>query len=219
MPILPPAAPDYDSLLIDRVRRSEPDAWDELIARFEGRILAFVESRLRNRSLAEDVVQETFIGFLTSLPNYDRSRPLESYLFSIAAHKLTDFLRREGRRPTVPLTPSASSNSNWEVPGRQRRASSIMASSERRSLEEKALCRAMADQIQHWRAREDWQKVQCLELLLVRGWGNKEVAQQLGLSEQQVANFKFDFLARLRSNVRKQGLPEEVFPELASNEY
>ena len=31
-----------------------------------------------------DVVQETFIGFLTSLPNYDSRRPLESYLFSIA---------------------------------------------------------------------------------------------------------------------------------------
>lgn len=214
-----PPAPDYDSLLIDRVRRAEADAWDELIARFEGRILAFVESRLRNRSSAEDVVQETFIGFLTSLPNYDRSRPLESYLFSIAAHKLTDSLRREGRRPTVPLSPGSSTNSNWEVPGRQRRASSIMASGERRGLEEKALCQAMSEQIKHWRERGDWQKIECLELLLVRGWGNKEVSQHLGISEQQVANFKFDFLARLRTNVRKQGLPEEVFPELASADY
>jgi RNA polymerase sigma-70 factor (ECF subfamily) len=214
-----PPAPDYDSLLIDRVRRAEPDAWDELIARFEGRILAFVESRLRNRSLAEDVVQETFIGFLTSLPNYDRSRPLEGYLFSIAAHKLTDTLRREGRRPTVPLSPGSSGNSQWDVPGRQRRASSIMASGERRGLEERALCQAMREQIEHWRGRGDWQKVQCLELLLVRGWGNKEVAQYLGISEQQVANFKFDFLAKLRTSVRKQGLPEEVFPELAGSEY
>src|SRR5690606_11641642 len=31
---MPPEAPEYDSLLIDRVRRAEPDAWDELIARF-----------------------------------------------------------------------------------------------------------------------------------------------------------------------------------------
>jgi RNA polymerase sigma-70 factor (ECF subfamily) len=208
-------APDYDSLLIDRVRRAEPDAWNELIARFEGRILAFVESRIRNRSHAEDVVQETFIGLLTSLPNYDRSRPLESYLFSIAAHKLTDALRREGRRPTVPLAPGSSGNSQWDVPGRQRRASSLMASGERRGLEERALCQAMSEQIQHWIKRGDWQKVQCLELLLVRGWGNKEVALELGISEQQVANFKFDFLAKLRGSVRKQGLPEDVFPELS----
>ena len=50
-------------------------------------------------------MQETFIGFLTSLPNFDERRPLEGYLFSIAAHKLTDYLRREGRRPTLPLVP------------------------------------------------------------------------------------------------------------------
>jgi RNA polymerase sigma-70 factor (ECF subfamily) len=208
-----PAA-DYDGVLIDRVRRAEPDAWDELIARFEGRILAFVESRLRHRGTAEDVVQETFIGFLTSLPNYDRSRPLESYLFSIAAHKLTDHLRREGRRPTVPLSPGGSSQSDWDPPGRQRAASSIMRSGERRHLEEGALSTAMADQLRHWRERGDWQKIQCLELLLVRGWSNKDVAQELGLSEQTVANYKFDFLAKLRSSVRKQGLPDEVFPEL-----
>ena len=85
-----------DSLLIQQIRQGEADAWSELIARFEGRLLAYVDSRLRNRTASEDVVQETFVGFLTSLPNYDSRRPLESYLFSIAAHKLTDHLRREG---------------------------------------------------------------------------------------------------------------------------
>ena len=95
-----------DALLVDQIRRGKPDAWTQLIAEFEGRLLSFVESRLRRRAASEDVVQETFIGFLTSLPNYDTARPLESYLFSIAAHKLTDHLRREGRRPTVPLSTS-----------------------------------------------------------------------------------------------------------------
>jgi RNA polymerase sigma-70 factor (ECF subfamily) len=104
-------ASDFDTVLIERVRRSDQDAWSELIGRFEGRLLAFVESRLRNRATAEDVVQDTFVGFLNSLPNYDASRSLESYLFSIAAHKLTDYLRREGRRPAVPLVRTGSSQS------------------------------------------------------------------------------------------------------------
>src|SRR5262245_37222876 len=98
------AAPKSDLLLVQRIRQGEAQAWNELIARFEGRLLAFVDSRLRRRAGAEDVVQETFIGFLTSLPNYDERRPLEGYLFSIAAHKLTDSLRREGRRPALPLS-------------------------------------------------------------------------------------------------------------------
>src|SRR3990170_3529374 len=97
-----------DSLLTRRIRSGEAEAWNELIARFEGRLLAFVASRVGSRPAAEDVVQETFIGFLTSLPNYDAGRSLEGYLFSIAAHKLTDHLRREGRRPALPLTAGGS---------------------------------------------------------------------------------------------------------------
>ena len=93
-------ATDADRLLVECIRRGNGDAWSELISRYEGRLLAFVESRLARRGPPEDIVQESFIGFLTSLPNYDGRRPLESYLFSICAYKLTDHLRREGRRPT-----------------------------------------------------------------------------------------------------------------------
>jgi RNA polymerase sigma-70 factor (ECF subfamily) len=209
------ASSQSDNLLTCRIRSGESEAWNELIARFEGRLLAFVESRTRNRASAEDVVQETFIGFLTSLPNYDSRRPLEGYLFSIAAHKLTDLLRREGRRPTLPLVPGPSTeHSSWEPAGAARGASSIVRSGERRHLEEEALVAAMNDQIDHWRKRGDWEKIRCVELLFVRGWANKDVASRLGISEQTVANHKYEFLAKLRGGVRKQGLPEEVFPEL-----
>ena len=211
---MPPAS-SAELLLVDRIRRGEEEAWTELIGRFEGRLLAFVESRLRNRATSEDVVQESFIGFLTSLPNYDSGRPLESYLFSIAAHKLTDQLRREGRRPTLPIHSAAEdSQPDWDLPGTARRASSIVQSGERRGLEAQALGEALRKQVEHWREKGDYTKIQCMELLYVRGWPNKKVAEQLDLSEQQVANFKFDFLARLRTTVRKQGLPEEIFPEL-----
>jgi RNA polymerase sigma-70 factor (ECF subfamily) len=212
------AASQLDRLLIDRVRQGEGDAWGELIGRFEGRLLAFVESRIRSRAASEDVVQETFIGFLTSLPNYDGARPLESYLFSIAAHKLTDHLRREGRRPTIPLTPDSASSTGWEVPGQARPASSILRSGERRQIEEQALAEALREQIERWRARGDWDKLKCAELLFVRGLANKEAAGRLGLSEQTVANYKFELLARLKTLLRRQGLSADLFPELAVNE-
>ncbi len=204
-----------DSLLIRRIRSGESEAWNELIAQYEGRLLAFIGGRIRNRAAAEDVVQEAFIGFLTSLPNFDPRRSLEGYLFSIAAHKLTDHLRREGRRPTLPLAPGGSrSASSWEPAGEARPASSIVRSGERRGLEENALVAAIDHQLRHWRDRDDWEKIECAELLFVRGWANKEVASHLGISEQTVANHKFEFLAKLRAAVRNQGLPEEVFPEL-----
>ena len=205
---------ETDALLIRRIREGDEDAWFELIARFEGRLLAFVESRTRHRSAAEDLVQETFIGFLTSLPNFDGRRPLEGYLFSIAAHKLIDYLRREGRRPMLPLVPSSSAASSWEPAGAARPASSIARSGERHNLEEEALATALAKQIEHFRHRGQLERLECAELLFVRGWSNKAVASRLGIGEQTVANYKFEFIAALRTAVRSQRLPEAVFPEL-----
>ena len=69
--------PQTDALLIDRIRGGDEPAWGELIERYEGRLLAFVESRLGRRGPSEDIVQETFLGFLNSLPNFDGKRPLE----------------------------------------------------------------------------------------------------------------------------------------------
>jgi RNA polymerase sigma-70 factor (ECF subfamily) len=205
---------EIDSLLIERIRGGDDDAWRELISRYEGRLLAFVESRLKRRATSEDIVQETFVGFLNSLPNYDGKRSLESYLFSICAYKLTDHLRREGRRPAIPLITGRDSAGEWQLPGSARAASSIARSGERQRLEEKSLATALREQIQRWKERGDWTKLKCIELLFVRGWANKEVANELGISEQQVANFKFDFIARMRSTLKKQGISEDVFPEL-----
>jgi RNA polymerase sigma-70 factor, ECF subfamily len=208
---------DGDQFLIERISTGDSRAWEELIGRYEGRLLAFVEHRIRNRASAEDIVQETLIGFLNSLPNYDRRRPLEGYLFSICAYKLTDHLRREGRRPAIPMsqTADASSGAAWELEAvGERRASSIVRSGERRGLEEEALVAALREQIEKWRSRGDWCKLMCIELLFVAGLGNKEVATLLSITEQQVANFKFDFLARTKALIGRQALAAEVFPEL-----
>jgi RNA polymerase sigma-70 factor (ECF subfamily) len=207
-------ASEIDRLLIGRIRGGEAAAWNELIARYEGRLLGYVIRRTPNRAAAEDVVQETFVGLLTSLPNYDPRQPLEGYLFSIAAHKLTDLLRREGRRPVLPLVVADNSSDDWQPADHARPVSSVVRSGERRGLEEAALAAALGEQIAHWQRRGQWDKLKCAELLLVRGWGNKEVAAGLGISEQTVANFKFEMIDKLRAAVRQQGLPAEVFPEL-----
>jgi RNA polymerase sigma-70 factor (ECF subfamily) len=205
---------EVDTLVIERIRSGDSDAWGDLIGRYEGRLLAFVESRLSNRGASEDIVQEAFVGFLNSLPNYDGRRPLESYLFSICAYKLTDYLRREGRRPAVPLSAGADSSGEWQVPGSARAASSIARSGERRNLEERAVIDAIREQVSRWKERGDYTKLKCIELLFVRGWANKAAATELDITEQQVANFKFDFVARMRSIIRRMEMPEDIFPEL-----
>ena len=211
-----PTAED-DRVLIARIRRGEASAWSDLINAYEGRLMAFVDSRLANKSASEDIVQEAFVGFLNSLPNFDGERSLESYLFSICAYKLTDHLRREGRRPAIPMYSANSrgdGEGSWDLTGAARHASSIARSGERKQLEERALVEAIAEQVDKWRLKKDWLKLQCIELLIVQGRSNKQVANYLKISEQQVANFKFDFLSRLRTLVKRQGLAQDVFPEL-----
>lgn len=209
--------PPEEDPLVTAVRGGDADAWQTLIDRFEGRLLAFVGSRIGDRTASEDIVQETFIGFLTSLPNYDGSRPLESYLFSICAYKITDYLRRQGRRPVLVSTSGRSQSADpLQLPAGGRVASSMARSVERRRLEETAIREALAQSIARWKQRGDWTKLRCLELLLVSGLANREVAAQTGLSEQQVANYKSDFLLRLKSILSRAGLNSDVFPELQS---
>jgi len=206
---------EIDRALIRRIRGGDTDAWNDLIGRYEGRLLAFVDSRLSNRSASEDIVQEAFIGFLNSLPNYDGNRSLESYLFSICAYKLTDHLRREGRRPAIPLsTGTDASSAQWQLKGKARPASSIARSGERKRIEELAIAEAISEMISKWQSKGDFLKLKCIELLIVKGVANKAAAAMLGITEQQVANFKFDFISRLRMLIKRQGLSQEVFPEL-----
>ena len=190
---------DTDQLLVSRVREGGSEAWEELIARYEGRLLAFVQSRIGNRTTSEDVVQETLMGFLTSLPNYDSNRTrLESFLFSIAAHKLTDVLRRQGRRPTLPLQPPDASGTGFEPAGSARAASSLMRSREGRDAESELLGDVLGQLIQEWIDEGQLERLECIELLLVLGWRNKDVAAHLGISEQAVANHKSFVLSKLK---------------------
>ncbi|MGV3486662.1 MAG: RNA polymerase sigma factor [Planctomycetaceae bacterium] len=207
-------AADPNVRLIEAVRAGDERAWQGLIDKFEGRLLAFAESRLRDRSASEDIVQDTFIGFLTSLPNYDSQRPLEGYLFSICAYKLTDYLRKTGRRPPLASQGREDSDLTIQLPGSGRVASSIARSVERKHLEEEAIAQATHEAIQKWKKRGEWKKLGCLELLIVCGLANKEVAQRTGFTEQQVAILIRDFYNRLKSVIQRSGLDTDVFPEL-----
>jgi RNA polymerase sigma-70 factor (ECF subfamily) len=190
---------DDDASLLIGVRGRDASAWERLIARFEGRLLAFARSRLSDEAAAEDVVQEAFLGFLVALPNYDESTPLESFLFAITAHKLTDALRRAGQRLAISLMAGNSSQPGNEPVGRDRKASSMARSRENRVGEQKVLSDCLRGLIQSWFSRGEFERLQCVELLFVLGWSNRDAAAELGLSEQAVANHKSYVVGKLKA--------------------
>ena len=206
---------ESDRLLIQQIRQGDPRAWDALIARYEGRLLAFVQRRLRDRAASEDVVQETFVGFLNSLPNFDDRRELQTYLFTIASHKLTDHLRRTGRHPLRPLSEggdrparTSSSTTNPTASSCARKRGTAGTGVRRHgALPGPAAARP-------GRSASDYVRLKVLELLWVKGWANRDVAAFLGVSEQQVANYRFAAVKKLTEQIRDAGLSPDVFPEL-----
>ncbi len=181
-----------DELLIESIRGGDEEAWRKLIERYEGRVRAFVRSRLGRQELVDDVVQETFIGLLRSLPHYDASKGLESYLFSIAHYKVVDALRSDAcrckQRPVGQFdTPG---NALSELTGPERRPSSIVRSKERREVGLELMAEALERVVRRWLAEGKFERLKCLELIQVCGYPNKRVANLLGISERAVAAHK-----------------------------
>jgi RNA polymerase sigma-70 factor (ECF subfamily) len=193
--------------LVRQIRNGDEDAWQQLISTYEGRLSAFVRARLRDVHIVDDVVQETFMGFLRSLPHFDESRDLESYLFTIAAHKIRDHLRKQGRHPLSLIDDLEESGNGLEPQAGVRGPSSILASAERMHGEEERLCNALKLILDQWRQQGDFQRIKCIELLFVAGWANRDVAEYLGLTEQQVANYKFQVIERLARRTAKGSNP------------
>ena len=93
-------------------------------------------------------------------------------------------------------------------------ASSVARSQERRDLESEAVGRCLGQLLRQWQERGDYLRIKVLELLLVKGLPNREVAAVLKVSEQQVANYRFAAVKKLSEQIRAAGLPADVFPEL-----
>lgn len=208
---------ESDRLIILTIRtggdRAET-AWEELVHRYEGRLRAYVRRRLRDHAATDDVVQETFIGFLHSLTNFDDKRDLQTWLFTIASHKVTDQLRKLGRRPYQAGNEADEEMLGREPDGKQRGASSIARGREKEEMEVEAVARALRDVIRGFQQKGDYKRIQVLELLFVKGWPNWQVAEFLQVSEQQVANYRFAAVKKLTETIQGAGLPADVFPEL-----
>jgi RNA polymerase sigma-70 factor (ECF subfamily) len=205
---------ESDRLLVQRIRANDQKAWQEIDRRYRGRLTAYVRRRLKDHASVEDVVQETFIGFANSLVNYDDRRDLQTWLFTIAAHKVTDQLRRMGRRPA-----SAGGEGDEEMLGqahdqRQRPASSLARSAERREKEEEALGLSLRELVREFQTKGEYAKLMALELMYVKGWRNQDVAARLKMSEQDVANLRFQAKKRLRDRLTAAKLSPDIFPEL-----
>jgi RNA polymerase sigma factor (sigma-70 family) len=196
------AASEADAYLIEAVQSGDQDAWRDVINRYEGRLVSFARRMLAQRSEAEDLVQETFLGLLRSLPNYDRRRSLETYLFAILRHKLSDHFRRQqpGRRQSLDALEVDDAPRAWlstETP------SGHLAGQEDVAAQRRALVDCLREYVRQCREQSRFQELMVVEMLVVLGMRNKEVASDLDLTETAVAGIKFRVLERWRQLTRE----------------
>ena len=93
-----------DEALFDRYRRGDTAALRTIIERYQDELYRFLCRLLGDRTGADDVFQDTFLQIHLSADTFDSERRFRPWLFTIAANKGRDFLRRKIRRQTLDLS-------------------------------------------------------------------------------------------------------------------
>ncbi len=93
-----------DEEILTSYRRGEAAGLEILVRRHHDDLMRFLIRLVGERSGAEDVFQETFLQIHTSADSFDASRKFKPWLFTIAANKARDLLRRNTRRRTLDLS-------------------------------------------------------------------------------------------------------------------
>jgi RNA polymerase sigma-70 factor (ECF subfamily) len=92
-----------DADLLARFAEGDEDAFRAIVNRYKNSLYAFLRKFLNQQDLVEDVFQETFLQLFTSIESFDVSRPLRPWLFTIAANKAKDALRKQQRTAAVAI--------------------------------------------------------------------------------------------------------------------
>jgi len=95
-----------DSELILLYRQGNEGAFEEIVGRYKNPLYGFLRRFLNQQDIVEDVFQETFLQLYTSQNSFDLSRPLRPWLFTIAANKAKDALRKMQRHSSVSFSSS-----------------------------------------------------------------------------------------------------------------
>jgi RNA polymerase sigma-70 factor, ECF subfamily len=93
-----------DEQVFEAFRADDPGAYRVLIERHHDDLLRFLTRMVGNRAAAEDIFQDTFLQVHISAASFDTSRRFRPWLFTIAANKARDYLRKKNRRKTVELS-------------------------------------------------------------------------------------------------------------------
>jgi RNA polymerase sigma-70 factor (ECF subfamily) len=202
------AASTDDGALIAALRAGDQDAFAALVDKFYMPMLRLAMVYVPSRVVAEDVVQETWLGVLQGLSRFEGRSSLKTWIFRILTNRAKTRGEREHRsiafsslQPSVAETnePTVDSGRFW--PDDHPQWANVWVSYPRSwegMPEERALTRELRAQIEQVIAALPPHQREVITLRDVEGWSAEEACTLLDLSE---ANQRV-LLHRARAKVR-----------------
>ena len=87
-----------DEELIERIRRDDNEALEELVSRYEDRVYSLAYRMLGNKEDTEDVLQDAFLNVIRGLDKFRGSSSFSTWLYRIAANAALTKIRQRSRR-------------------------------------------------------------------------------------------------------------------------
>lgn len=89
--------------LLRRYISGDKEAFQEIVRLYKDPLYAFLRRFLNQQQLVEEAFQETFLQLYRSRQTFEKDKPLRPWLFTIAANKARDALRKQQRHDTVSI--------------------------------------------------------------------------------------------------------------------
>jgi len=106
---------DPDVRLMLQVRDDNAAAFDELMLRYQNRLVTVLEHLVGRRDQAEDLAQEVFLRVYRARKRYVAGAKFSTWLYTIANHAAANALRSRSRRPEVNLTTKPTESGSTSV--------------------------------------------------------------------------------------------------------
>src|SRR3989441_9227720 len=164
-----------DQDIVAWAKEGHEAAFRELVRRYERPVFSLIYRMVRNRALAEDLAQETFIKVLNGIGSYNPQFKFSSWIFKLANNAAIDHLRkRDVDTLSLDGSPHATTSEEMHATALQLgdRGESPLAELEARELGG-AIERAIARLRPEYRA--------CILLRHVEGFRDEEIAATLDL--------------------------------------
>jgi RNA polymerase sigma-70 factor (ECF subfamily) len=94
---------DPDIRLMLQVRDDQPGAFEELVERYQQRLVGIMTHLVGNPEEGEDLAQEVFLRVYRARKKYRARSRFSTWLFTIANNLALNSLRARQRKPVVPL--------------------------------------------------------------------------------------------------------------------